>query len=63
MNIVFSVAETAAEGTAVFPWQSMLIFVGVAIFCLAVGIAYASLKLYDEPVREWLKNHWLMRKK
>ena len=31
------------------------VFVAVSIFILAVAIAYASLKLYDEPVREWLK--------
>ena len=30
-------------------------FVAVCCFILAIGIAYASLKLYDEPVREWLK--------
>lgn len=32
------------------------IFVAVSIFFLAVGFAYAALKLYDLPVREWLKN-------
>lgn len=26
------------------------------------GMAYACLKLYDEPVREWLRKHWLMKK-
>ena len=31
------------------------IFVAVSIFFLAVGLAYAALKLYDLPVREWLK--------
>ena len=31
------------------------VFVAVSIFILAIAIAYASLKLYDEPVREWLK--------
>lgn len=36
------------------------IFLAVSIFFLAIGIAYASLKLYDEPVREWLKQHWLL---
>ncbi len=36
------------------------IFVAVAIFVLALAIAYASLKLYDMPIREWLKRHWLM---
>ena len=30
------------------------------LFCFAV--AYASLKLYDEPVRRWLTAHWLHRK-
>ena len=32
------------------------IFVAVSIFFLAVGLAFAALKLYDLPVREWLKN-------
>ena len=31
------------------------IFVSVCIFFLAIGLAYAALKLYDLPVREWLK--------
>lgn len=34
---------------------SVHVLVAVCIFVLAVGIAYASLKLYDLPVREWLK--------
>lgn len=29
--------------------------VAVLTFVVAVGLAYASLKLYDEPVRRWLK--------
>lgn len=37
--------------------------VAVSIFLFAVAIAYACLKLYDEPVREWLKKHWLTKKK
>ena len=32
------------------------VFVAVSIFFLAIGLAYAALKLYDLPVREWLKN-------
>lgn len=32
------------------------IFVAVCIFFLAIGLAYAALRLYDLPVREWLKN-------
>ena len=31
------------------------ILVAVSIFLLAIGLAYASMKLYDLPVREWLK--------
>lgn len=36
------------------------ICVAVSLFMFAVAGAYAWLKLYDEPVREWLKQHWLM---
>ncbi|MCD8394997.1 MAG: acyltransferase [Bacteroidales bacterium] len=32
--------------------------VGVSIFLLVIAIAWASLKLYDEPVRAWLTAHW-----
>ncbi len=38
------------------------IAVGVSLFILVVAIAQASLKLYDEPVREWLRKHWLTKK-
>lgn len=31
------------------------IFVAVCIFVLAIALAYAALKFYDLPVREWLK--------
>lgn len=40
---------------------SVHVAVAVSIFLLAIGIAWASLKLYDEPVRNWLKEHWLKR--
>ena len=36
----------------------MHIFVAVCIFLLAILIAYGSYKLYDLPVREWLKKKW-----
>ncbi len=36
----------------------MHIFVSVCIFLLAIGLAYAAMKLYDLPVREWLKKKW-----
>lgn len=30
-------------------------FVAVRIFILALLVAYAALKFYDQPVRKWLK--------
>ena len=30
---------------------------------MAIVIAWGLQKAYDEPVREWLKDHWLHRKK
>ena len=41
---------------------SVHICVAVGLFLLTIAIAYATLKLYDEPVREWLKQHVLMKK-
>ena len=34
------------------------IFVAVSIFVLAILVAYGAYKLYDLPVREWLKKKW-----
>lgn len=42
---------------------SQHIFVSVGIYIMCIGIAYAVLKLYDEPVRQWLKERFLMKKK
>jgi peptidoglycan/LPS O-acetylase OafA/YrhL len=42
---------------------SMHICVAVAVFILSIANAYACLKLYDLPVRDWLKRHWLMKAK
>lgn len=39
------------------------IMVAVSVFILSIGMSYAALKLYDEPVREWLKQHVLINKK
>lgn len=39
------------------------IWVAVWIFIASIAVAYACLKVYDEPVREWLKNHWLYKGK
>lgn len=38
------------------------IWVAVSIFLMTIAIAYACLKLYDEPVRGWLKVHVLKKK-
>ena len=31
------------------------LFVGICLYLMAIGVAYASFRLYDVPVREWLK--------
>ena len=41
---------------------SQIICVSVGLLIVAIGNAYALMKLYDAPVREWLKQHWLMKK-
>lgn len=38
------------------------IMVAVSIFCIAIVLACAVLKLYDEPLREWLKTRLFNRK-
>lgn len=37
------------------PQTSVLIAIGVGLFIFFIVLAYAALKLYDEPVRNWLK--------
>lgn len=37
------------------------ILVGVATLAIAIWIAWSAFKLYDEPVRAWLKEHWLKK--
>lgn len=39
---------------------SVHVAVAVSIFLISIAIAWASLKLYDEPVREWLKKRWFL---
>ena len=39
----------------------MHICVSAGILFMSIAFAYGILKVYDEPVREWLKNHWLRR--
>jgi peptidoglycan/LPS O-acetylase OafA/YrhL len=38
------------------------LLVGLAVVILGILLAYACLKLYDEPVREWLKKKVLVKK-
>ena len=40
-------------------WQHIAVSAG--IFFMSVMLAWGLLKAYDEPVREWLKEHWLKR--
>ena len=35
------------------------VLVGITTALMCIGVAWACLKLYDEPVRNWLKEHWL----
>ena len=39
------------------------IWVAVSIFIASVAIAYASVKVYDIPVRAWLSGKFLYAKK
>jgi len=41
------------------PSQSLIIGVGIALFIFIMTFGYAVLKLYDEPVRSWLKGKFL----
>jgi peptidoglycan/LPS O-acetylase OafA/YrhL len=40
----------------------MHIAVSVSIYIIAIVVAYAALKLYDMPLREWLKERFLHKK-
>ena len=42
-------------------WMNIMLNVGIVI--LAIFIAWACFKIYDEPLREWLKEHWLKGKR
>ena len=40
----------------------MHIAVNLGVVFMSVVLAWGVLKIYDEPVREWLKEHWLKKK-
>lgn len=58
--IYFQMSFTAAHPD--LPAQTH-VALGVCLFALAVFVAYASLRLYDLPVREWLKGKLFTVKK
>ena len=41
-------------------WMHIMMNAGVVF--ISILLAYGLLKVYDGPVREWLKDHWLKRK-
>ncbi len=41
-------------------WMHIGVF--IAVYVISIALAYGALKAYDEPVREWLKEHWLKKK-
>ena len=41
-------------------WMHIMMNAGVVF--ISILLAYGLLKVYDVPVREWLKDHWLKRK-
>lgn len=41
----------------------MHICVGLGVLLMSILVAMCLLKAYDEPVREWLKEHWLKKRK
>jgi len=38
------------------------LFVGLLLFISSIAIAWACLKLYDEPIRNWLAKRYLVKK-
>jgi len=38
------------------------LLVGLGLVIIAIGIAWLSLRFYDEPLREWLRKRFLMKK-
>ena len=57
--IYMQMAWTASHPEAP-QWQRIMM--SVSVFFIAIFIAWAVLKLFDEPVRKWLTEHWLKRK-
>lgn len=41
-------------------WMHVMVSLGILL--LSLGVAWASFKLYDQPVRKWLTEKWLKKK-
>ena len=54
--IYMQMAWTASHPEAPV-WQHVMM--SVCVFFMAIFLAWATLKLFDEPVRKWLTEHWL----
>lgn len=65
IRVGFYVASALVLAVVAMPWLSCFgnltegIFQLLSIIVMAIAVAWAALKLYDEPVRQWLKEHWL----
>ena len=57
--LIYMQINWAAEHADAPLWQHIVVATGV--FFLSIVLARGLLKVYDEPVREWLKNHWLKK--
>lgn len=46
-----------------YPDAPMWMHVGVfiSVYVISIALAYGALKTFDEPVRAWLKKHWLKK--
>jgi peptidoglycan/LPS O-acetylase OafA/YrhL len=38
-------------------WMHIGVF--ISVYVISIALAYGALKTFDEPVRAWLKKHWL----
>ena len=53
---------TAWVGDNKIPLGTQGLLVGALVFVGSIAIAYGCLKLYDEPIRDWLKKRFLMKR-
>jgi len=58
--LIYMQMDWAAQHQDAPLWQHIAVAAGVLF--IAIVLAWGLQKAYDEPVREWLKEHWLKRK-